>query len=25
VHWTHEDPLGEEDGGWISHRRKKYM
>lgn len=24
VHWTHKDPLGEEDGGWISHRKKKY-
>ncbi len=24
VHWTHRDPLGDEDGGWISHRRKTY-
>ena len=24
VHWTHKDPLGEEDGGWISHRRETY-
>ena len=24
VHWTHRDPLGVEDGGWISHRRKTY-
>ncbi|MDH3586219.1 MAG: DUF3465 domain-containing protein [Gammaproteobacteria bacterium] len=24
VHWTHHDPLGEEDGGWIRYRRKVY-
>jgi len=24
VHWTHHDPLGVEDGGWIRYRRKKY-
>lgn len=24
VHWTHRDPQGVEDGGWISHRRKTY-
>ncbi len=24
VHWTHHDPHGNEDGGWISHRRKNY-
>jgi hypothetical protein len=24
VHWTHHDPLGVEDGGWIRHRRKVY-
>ena len=25
VHWTHGDPHGVEDGGWISHRREKYL
>ena len=25
VHWTHRDPQGIEDGGWISHRRRKYL
>ncbi len=25
VHWTHSDPHGSEDGGWISHRREKYL
>ncbi|MDA1063155.1 MAG: DUF3465 domain-containing protein [Proteobacteria bacterium] len=25
VHWTHHDPLGAEDGGWISYRRKTYQ
>lgn len=25
VHWTHHDPLGVEDGGWIRFRRKTYM
>jgi hypothetical protein len=24
VHWTHRDPQGIEDGGWVSHRRRKY-
>jgi hypothetical protein len=24
VHWTHHDPHGNDDGGWISHRRKTY-
>jgi hypothetical protein len=24
VHWTHHDPHGVEDGGWIRYRRKVY-
>lgn len=24
VHWTHGDPHGEIDGGWIRHRRQRY-
>ena len=24
VHWTHHDPLGAEDGGWVCFRRKVY-
>ncbi len=24
VHWTHHDPHGVEDGGWILYRRKAY-
>jgi hypothetical protein len=24
VHWTHHDPLGVEDGGWVRYRRKLY-
>jgi len=25
VHWTHGDPQGVEDGGWIRYRRKTYQ
>lgn len=24
VHWTHHDPMGVEDGGYLKHRRKTY-
>lgn len=24
VHWTHHDPIGVEDGGWVRYRRKLY-
>lgn len=24
VHWTHDDPQGIEDGGWVRYRRKTY-
>ena len=24
VHWTHHDPLENEEGGWISYRSKTY-
>ena len=24
VHWTHRDPLGAEEGGWVRYRRKIY-
>ncbi|MEJ2322764.1 MAG: DUF3465 domain-containing protein, partial [Gammaproteobacteria bacterium] len=24
IHWTHHDPLGDEDGGWVRYRRKVY-
>ncbi len=24
VHWTHHDPMGAEDGGWVRYRRKMY-
>ena len=25
VHWTHDDPQGVEDGGWLRYRRKIYQ
>jgi hypothetical protein len=25
VHWTHHDPQGIEDGGWVRYRSKKYL
>jgi hypothetical protein len=25
VHWTHDDPQGVEEGGWIRYRRKTYQ
>lgn len=25
VHWTHRDPMGLEDGGWLRHRRDTYQ
>ena len=25
VHWTHDDPMGVEDRGWIRYRRKTYL
>ncbi len=25
VHWTHDDPLGIEAGGWIEFRRRRYF
>jgi len=25
VHWTHHDPHGIEEGGWILYRRKTYQ
>ncbi|MDX2411001.1 MAG: DUF3465 domain-containing protein [Woeseiaceae bacterium] len=25
AHWTHDDPQGVEDGGWIRYRRKTYQ
>jgi len=25
VHWTHRDPHGIEDGGWIRYRNKTYQ
>jgi hypothetical protein len=25
VHWTHHDPQGIEDGGWVRYRNKKYL
>lgn len=24
IHWTHHDPLGEEPGGYLEYRRKRY-
>ena len=24
VHWTHHDPQGVEDGGWVRYRRRDY-
>ena len=24
VHWTHHDPQGIEDGGWVRYRRHDY-
>lgn len=24
IHWTHHDPMGVEDGGYIVHRRRVY-
>ena len=24
VHWTHDDPQGIEDGGWVRYRRRVY-
>ena len=24
VHWTHRDPVGHTDGGWVRHRRRVY-
>ncbi len=24
VHWTHHDPLGLEEGGWVRYRRREY-
>lgn len=24
VHWTHHDPMGVEDGGWIRYRKQLY-
>ena len=24
VHWTHDDPMGIEEGGWIQYRQRIY-
>ena len=24
VHWTHRDPMGVDDGGWVRYRRRVY-
>lgn len=24
VHWTHHDPLGLEEGGWVRYRQREY-
>ena len=24
VHWTHEDPMGDEAGGWVRYRNRVY-
>jgi len=24
VHWTHEDPMGNEAGGWVRYRNRLY-
>ena len=24
VHWTHRDPMGIEDGGFVEHRKRQY-
>ena len=24
VHWTHTDPLGELEGGWVEFRKRRY-
>ena len=24
LHWTHHDPHGTEDGGWVRHRKREY-
>jgi len=25
VHWTHRDPMGEDDGGFVLHRKRRYQ